>query len=543
MEEYTQITLDDWLSWKEDIRRKLQETAGNFVYIGYRLKQIRDSGMYDGCQDIFEFAGREYGLSKSIVSRFIAINEKFSEGGNSLELRPEYRNLGSSKLSEMLTLPDADCALITERTTVKEIRQLKEFNRQDVPEDVIDEEAVATSQQEDSDTVNTISEADPEREENEPNMGQTSPVRETSETEHRTITGQNGDNGLQEVVEDQPVDRVSTVYEPNSEHVDNRVDKPAVQQAAYTPLQKCIIDYFSSQPKHREALNRVMDLLNTEQTERSMKEAAEAVNPGDYGTHKKGLVFLFMYGWDQGVKYKLLTNPEPIMMTWEEFLQEIQGIYMPAYMESKTDPWSVFYQQKAEQEAPKAEQSQAEPEHGGAEDGGEEPAGDTEGAGAEQEERTEEEAGGQQEPEQTEAAKPEEKEEEKGCCDVATEGQIDTVNTVSEADPEKAEEEQQEQDQSEQASELEMSLRRQSIELINEIRVRVDVEKKEPMMMREVRAAYNAAHRMMGIMNRIFDVKEKEEIEGQLKLNLNDGKENEDVSEHEHFEEADEAGL
>ena len=51
MEEYTQITLDEWTSWKEDIRRKLAETAGNFVYIGYRLKQIRDSGMYDGASD------------------------------------------------------------------------------------------------------------------------------------------------------------------------------------------------------------------------------------------------------------------------------------------------------------------------------------------------------------------------------------------------------------------------------------------------------------------------------------------------------------
>ena len=53
MEEYRQITLDEWTQWKEDIRRKLAETAGNFVYIGYRLKQIRDSGMYDGAADIF----------------------------------------------------------------------------------------------------------------------------------------------------------------------------------------------------------------------------------------------------------------------------------------------------------------------------------------------------------------------------------------------------------------------------------------------------------------------------------------------------------
>lgn len=130
MEECTQITLDEWMQWKEDIRNKLAETAGNFVHIGYRLKQIRDSGMFGGCADVFEFAQKEYGLGKSTVSRFIAINEKFSEGGNSLELKAEYRAIGSSKLAEMLTLPDSECQLITERTTVKEIRELKQFGRQ-----------------------------------------------------------------------------------------------------------------------------------------------------------------------------------------------------------------------------------------------------------------------------------------------------------------------------------------------------------------------------------------------------------------------------
>lgn len=141
MEEFTQITLDEWEQWKEDIREKLEEAAGNFVYIGYRLKQIRDSGIYDGTADIFEFAYREYGLGKSTVSRFIAINEKFSEGGNSLELRKEFKKIGSSKLAEMLTLPDAECMMITERTTVREIRELKNFDRQEVEEE--DEEELA----------------------------------------------------------------------------------------------------------------------------------------------------------------------------------------------------------------------------------------------------------------------------------------------------------------------------------------------------------------------------------------------------------------
>ena len=131
MEEYHQITLDEWTSWKEDIRNKLAETAQNFVYIGYRLKQIRDSGMFGGAADVFEFAQNEYGLGKSTVSRFIAINEKYSKEGNSLELKDEYKGFSSSKLSEMLTLPDSECELITEKTTIKDIRELKNFDKQD----------------------------------------------------------------------------------------------------------------------------------------------------------------------------------------------------------------------------------------------------------------------------------------------------------------------------------------------------------------------------------------------------------------------------
>ena len=136
MEEYHQITLDEWTQWKEDIRKKLAETAQNFVYIGYRLKQIRDSGMFGGAADVFEFAQNEYGLGKSTVSRFIAINEKYSKEGNSLELKDEYKGFSSSKLSEMLTLPDSECELITEKTTVKDIRELKNFDKQPVPENL-----------------------------------------------------------------------------------------------------------------------------------------------------------------------------------------------------------------------------------------------------------------------------------------------------------------------------------------------------------------------------------------------------------------------
>lgn len=272
MEEYTQITLDQWTQWKEDIRRKLSETASNFVYIGYRLKQIRDSGMYDGAADVFEFAQKEYGLGKSTVSRFIAINEKYSEGGNSLDLKEEFRSFSSSKLAEMLTLPDSEIQMITERTTIREIRELKAFNGQN-PEEAAGEGEVieAAGQQE-------------------------TPKR--------------------------------------------------------SPLEKCLIDFFKGR---KVMLNDVMKHLESESPE--YKQAAELMAPSGQASHKKGIVFLFMYDWDRGIKYKLMTQEEPVSMDWTEFLNTVYRIFGTC---DQTDIWKDFYGEQEEDEKPKEEKQKTE---------------------------------------------------------------------------------------------------------------------------------------------------------------------------------------
>lgn len=132
MEElYHQMTINEYMSIKEDIKRRLNYLAESFVAIGYRLKQIRDSEAYrqDGYDTIFEFAEKELGLTKSPTSRFMAINDKYSVGGNSLELREEFIGLGKSRLSEMLTMDPEDYILVTYKTSVKEIREIKRMEK------------------------------------------------------------------------------------------------------------------------------------------------------------------------------------------------------------------------------------------------------------------------------------------------------------------------------------------------------------------------------------------------------------------------------
>lgn len=116
---------------KEEIKAEMAKTAQSFVIIGYRLRQILDSGAYaeDGYTDFNEFAKNEFGLSQSGTSRFISINKKYSEGGYGPVLREEYRGYSCSQLTEMLSLSSDDRELVSEGMPVLQIREVKEFMR------------------------------------------------------------------------------------------------------------------------------------------------------------------------------------------------------------------------------------------------------------------------------------------------------------------------------------------------------------------------------------------------------------------------------
>lgn len=134
--EYVQMTLSDWAAMKEGLKQDLIGVQESFVRIGYKLRRIEEEELYkqDGYKSIADFAREEYGLNATAVSRFMAINRKYSVGGYSERLQPEFSDFGSSKLSEMLSLPDADLCMIRPEATRESIRELKQFNREAAPE-------------------------------------------------------------------------------------------------------------------------------------------------------------------------------------------------------------------------------------------------------------------------------------------------------------------------------------------------------------------------------------------------------------------------
>ena len=62
--EYIQLSLDDYIQSKNDIKNNLGTIVKSFVRIGWQLSRIDKSEAYknDGYSTIFEFAKAEYGF-------------------------------------------------------------------------------------------------------------------------------------------------------------------------------------------------------------------------------------------------------------------------------------------------------------------------------------------------------------------------------------------------------------------------------------------------------------------------------------------------
>lgn len=121
------ITINNYAEFEQKFDNVMQETAEKFVVIGYMLKVARDTDILreSGYSTMGEFAQKRYGLTKDIASRYIAINDRYSEGGYSEQLDTRYRTFGYAKLAEMLTLPDVIMEEITPEMTREDIRGIK----------------------------------------------------------------------------------------------------------------------------------------------------------------------------------------------------------------------------------------------------------------------------------------------------------------------------------------------------------------------------------------------------------------------------------
>jgi hypothetical protein len=118
------ISLEDA---KTFIKSNITTAARSFIAIGFYLKCVRDRGLFteDNYQDVWDFAKSEYGISKSTASRYMSMNDRFSENGNSPNIKTEYKAFGKSQLQEMLYLEDEQLEQVKPGDRVEDIRNLR----------------------------------------------------------------------------------------------------------------------------------------------------------------------------------------------------------------------------------------------------------------------------------------------------------------------------------------------------------------------------------------------------------------------------------
>ena len=119
---------DTYEQFKQELDQEFNKSVEGFVKIGYLLKYARETDILhnSGYQNLTEFAEAEYHIDASQVSRFIQINDRFSEGGNSMVLKEKYRGFGYAKLTIMLQLPEEINEELTPEFSKREIQTIQE---------------------------------------------------------------------------------------------------------------------------------------------------------------------------------------------------------------------------------------------------------------------------------------------------------------------------------------------------------------------------------------------------------------------------------
>lgn len=153
------VEYQNYEEYKQAVNAVLNRTVEDFVLTGYLLKKGRDTDILknSGYSNVNEFAWAEYKLEATQVSRYIRINDRFSEGGYSPKLQEHYQGFGYAKLALMLTLPDSVTEELTPAYSKSEIQQVKEEIENE--EKITDIEVILEGEKEEQRDLNNLEKA------------------------------------------------------------------------------------------------------------------------------------------------------------------------------------------------------------------------------------------------------------------------------------------------------------------------------------------------------------------------------------------------
>lgn len=140
-------------------------------------------------------------------------------------------------------------------------------------------------------------------------------------------------------------DNMAAVEEAEEEKNEVKTEQSRVNTQPCEDLHKVIIEFFRNE---KELLDNVWE-------QKSEEDIVEIINPSGNRTYKKGLYMLFLYDFKEGVAFKKFGKPEPIHISWHDFITKIVEVYKDVYVAGKSIH-EAFYG-KVENEQPKVEQS------------------------------------------------------------------------------------------------------------------------------------------------------------------------------------------
>lgn len=137
MLEVKQMELTDFMSADMAMKQSMSKTTEGFVEMGYILKEMKTKELYleAGYKNIWEAAESEYGIKRKLAWSLMNIVDKYTVGGNSTQLLPQFEGYSKSLLIEMLTLPEEDYELLSPDTKVEDIQELKRAEREQAEEE------------------------------------------------------------------------------------------------------------------------------------------------------------------------------------------------------------------------------------------------------------------------------------------------------------------------------------------------------------------------------------------------------------------------
>lgn len=121
----------------EKIKQAMYESAKQFVYIGFLLREAKMMKYYEegGYKDIYEYAAKELNFKRTSTKNFIAIAETFGvqeeqfgriiNQKQTMHLQPKYEKFNYGQLVELLAMKEKDREQATPDMTVRQLRELK----------------------------------------------------------------------------------------------------------------------------------------------------------------------------------------------------------------------------------------------------------------------------------------------------------------------------------------------------------------------------------------------------------------------------------